>query len=63
MTGLFTCLYLAHIDSLGHAGKPFLLPQKSNDSYFFQYKSYNVPEFMKGMVRTNRKELEMAIGR
>lgn len=62
MTGLFTCLYLAHIDSSGHAGKPFLLPQKRSDSYFFQYKSYNVPEFMKGPVRTSRKDLEEVMG-
>lgn len=62
MTGLFTCLYLAHIDSSGHAEKPFLLPQKRSDFYFFQYKSYNVPEFMKRAVRTNRKDLEEVMG-
>ena len=63
MTGLFTCLYLAHIDSSGHAGKPFLLPQKRSDSYFFQYKSYNVPEFMKGPVCTSEKDLEAVMER
>lgn len=63
MTGLFTCLYLAHIDSSGHVGKPFLLPQKRSDSYFFQYKSYNVPEFMKGPVCTSEKDLEAVMER
>lgn len=62
-TGLYTCLYLAHVDVAGHVCKPFLLPQKTSGYYFYQYKSYNVPEFMKGKVRCGlkclRESLEM----
>lgn len=61
MTGLFTCLYLAHVDSSGLVGKPFLLPQKKSDFYFFHYKSYNVPEFVKGKIQVDRKSLEEAM--
>lgn len=62
MTGLYTCLYLAYVDASGHVGKPFLLPQKQSDYYFYQYKSYNVPEFMKGKVCVKRKEVRRAMG-
>lgn len=62
MTGLFTCLYIAHVDSQGVVGKPFLLPQNKSDYYLFQYKSYNVPEFMKGKIQVDRKRLKEAMG-
>ncbi|MDR1332240.1 MAG: hypothetical protein LBK07_09075 [Tannerella sp.] len=51
--GLYTRLYLAHIDEQGQASKPFLLPQKDVDFYGRFMKSYNVPEFITGKVRRN----------
>ncbi|MDR1339559.1 MAG: hypothetical protein LBK58_05870, partial [Prevotellaceae bacterium] len=51
--GLYTRLYLAHIDEHGQASKPFLLPQKDVNFYGYFMKSYNLPEFITGKVRKN----------
>jgi hypothetical protein len=51
--GLYTRLYLAHIDEQGQVSKPFLLPQKDTDFYGQFMKSYNIPEFITGKVRKN----------
>ncbi len=43
--GLYTRLYLAHVDANGHASKPFLLPQESPKKFYREMmESYNVPE-------------------
>ncbi len=43
--GLYTRLYLAHIDADGHASKPFLLPQVSPKKFYREMmESYNAPE-------------------
>jgi hypothetical protein len=45
--GLFTRLYIAHIDADGRCGKPFLLPQRHPRQYYDeQFNSYNIPEFV-----------------
>jgi hypothetical protein len=45
--GLFTRVYLAHIDADGRCGKPFLLPQRHPRQYYDeQFNSYNIPEFV-----------------
>lgn len=59
--GLYTSLYLAHIDEAGKVGKPFILPQKQSGFYFYQDKSYNVPEFMKGKMKDFRPEIQKLI--
>ncbi|MDR2120339.1 MAG: hypothetical protein LBP64_05630 [Tannerella sp.] len=51
--GLYTRLYLAHIDEHGQASKPFLLPQKDIHFYKRFMKSYNIPEFITGKIRKN----------
>ena len=51
--GLYTRLYIAHIDSEGNATKPFLLPQKDVDFYHRFMKSYNIPELVTGKVKQN----------
>jgi hypothetical protein len=51
--GLYTRLYLAHVDEQGQVSKPFLLPQKDVGFYDSFMKSYNVPEFITGKVRKN----------
>lgn len=48
--GVFTRPFFTHIDSTGHATKPFELPCKNPDYHRQLMKSYNVPEFMKGRV-------------
>ena len=53
--GLFTRLYIAHIDADGVAGKPFLLPQRDPKNYYEDlFRSYNVPEFVTGPVPLER---------
>ena len=53
--GLFTRLYIAHFDGNGVAGKPFMLPQREPASYYEGlFRSYNVPEFVKGPVKLDR---------
>lgn len=45
--GLFTRLFLCHIDEHGNIGKPFLLPQRNPRKYYSEsFFSYNVPEFV-----------------
>ncbi|MCI2108580.1 MAG: hypothetical protein LKJ95_07735 [Bacteroidales bacterium] len=47
--GLYTRLYISHIDREGKASKPFLLPQKNPREYYENLLySYNIPEFMTG---------------
>jgi dipeptidyl aminopeptidase/acylaminoacyl peptidase len=53
MDGLYTRLYIAHVDEQGQVSKPFLLPQKERSFYGRLMKSYNVPEFITGKVRKN----------
>lgn len=36
--------YFAYIDSNGKAYKPFVLPQKDPEHYYYTFKSYNIPE-------------------
>lgn len=53
--GLYTSPFLAHVDSSGRVGKPFILPQKQSDYYVWNYKSFNIPEFMTGKIKDRRK--------
>jgi len=59
--GLYTRPYIAHIDTNGIAGKPFLLPQKSSSYYLFQDRSYNIPEFMTGKIKNCRTRIEKVV--
>ena len=44
--GLYTRLYIAHIDAAGQASKPFLLPQRDPKMYYDDLMfSYNTPDF------------------
>lgn len=44
--GLYTRLYLAHMDEAGNVSKPFLLPQENPLEYYDEsVYSYNVPDF------------------
>ena len=60
--GLFTRLYIAHIDENGVAGKPFMLPQRDPANYYSElFFSYNVPEFISGPVPFNSIRAQQAI--
>ena len=56
--GLYTRPYIAYIDQEGKAHKPFLLPQKDPDFYSRFMKSYNIPEFITGKIKDNRRLLK-----
>jgi hypothetical protein len=58
--GLFTRPYFSHIDSLGNASKPFVLPQENPLFYKTCLEIYNVPEFVKESVRINPQALAEA---
>ena len=51
--GLYTKLYLSHIDGDGNASKPFVLPQANPYFYKSFMYSYNIPEFVKDRVDMN----------
>ena len=56
--GLYTRLYMTFIDEDGHGHKPFLLPQRNPRKYYGDLMfSYNIPEFVKGRVRTDRHRI------
>jgi len=56
--GLFTRLFICHIDENGRATKPFLLPQKNPvDFYKKLFYSYNIPEFMEGEVAAGKRAI------
>lgn len=49
--GMFTRLYLSHVNDNGEFSKPFSIPQKNPEfNHKFMY-SYNIPEFMKESVK------------
>lgn len=57
--GLYTRLYLAHIDAQGHVSKPFLLPQKHPRAYYDEsVYSYNVPDFTSKPVELDFRQVE-----
>lgn len=55
MDGLYTRLFISYIDDEGQAHKPFVIPQKETGFYHRFMKSYNVPEFITGKVKDNRR--------
>jgi hypothetical protein len=61
INGLYTMPYIAYFGKDGRLGKPFLLPQK--DSYYYDnsFYSFNIPEFVKGEVDIDVRELEKVI--
>jgi len=53
--GLYTRLYIAHIDANGKASRPFMLPQRNPMQNVYNLFSYNVPEFIIRPVKINVK--------
>jgi hypothetical protein len=58
--GLFTMPYFSHIDSLGNASKPFVLPQENPLFYETCLELYNVPEFTKEPIHISPQILAKA---
>lgn len=56
--GLYTRPHIAYVSETGEVGKTFVLPQKDVDFYHRFMYSYNVPEFVKGKVKDNRREIK-----
>ncbi len=62
MDGLYTRPFITYADVNGSFSKPFMLPQKDPDFYEGFLRSFNVPEFVKGKVRTDGRSMLKAIG-
>jgi len=57
-TGLYTRLYIAHLDENGQFGRPFLLPQKNPLEYYDRLVySYNTPDFTGRPVDLNIRKV------
>ena len=60
--GLFTRLYISHVDENGVAGKPFMLPQREPQAYYDAlFRSYNTPEFTTGPVVIDKIRAQKAV--
>ena len=59
--GNYTRPYIVHIDSNGHAGKPFELPCADPDYHRQFLKCYNIPEFMRGPVTIKPQQFADAL--
>lgn len=60
--GLFTQLFIAHIDDNGNASKPMLLPQiNPYDFYQMQFYSYNIPELVKSDIELSSFDIDKKI--
>lgn len=55
--GLYTRLYLTHVDDDGSCSKPVLLPQEDVYYYDRQMKSYNIPELVSSSVDIPSSEI------
>jgi hypothetical protein len=58
---LFTRPYFSYIDEAGHAGKPFVLPQKDPEYYDSLAETYSAPELIQGPVTVSREALANAL--
>ena len=59
--GNFTRPFFAHVDSNGHASKPFELPTDDPNYHREFLKCYNVPEFMRGPVTLKPQDFADAL--
>ncbi len=59
--GLFTRVYLAHVDTEGTVGKPFVLPQEDPGYYDGCLETFTVPEFLTGPIRVSPRALAAAV--
>jgi hypothetical protein len=60
--GLYTRPFIAYVDEGGKFSKPFMVPQRDPDFYEELLRSFNVPEFVEGKVKTDARDMLKAIG-
>jgi hypothetical protein len=60
--GLYTKLYIAHIDAQGRASKPFLLPQRNPRQYDDEnIYSFNTPDFARKPLTLDKQSLSKSL--
>jgi len=60
--GLYTQLYLAHIDADGKASKPFRLPQQNPREFDLEnIYSFNTPEFTKSAIEISEEQISQQL--
>lgn len=62
MDGLYTRPFITYVDENGSFSKPLMVPQKDPDFYETSLRSFNVPEFVKGKVRSDGRSMLKTIG-
>ncbi len=60
LDGLFARPFFSHVDSLGNASKPFVLPQENPQFYETCLQTFNVPELTKEAVHISPQALAKA---
>jgi len=56
--GLYTTLYIAHIDEQGRASRPFCLPQRNPREYYAEtIYSFNTPDFVQQHIQRDQAAL------
>lgn len=55
--GICTDAYFSHFDGKGRFSKPFILPQKDPVLHRKLFRVYNIPEFIKGPIKTRPQKL------
>lgn len=58
--GLCARPYFSYLDENGNVAKPFVLPQKDPTFYQHFLKTYNIPEFINGPVKTRPQQIARA---
>jgi hypothetical protein len=61
MDGLYSRVFLVHIDPFGHASKPFVMPQKNPNIYRKQDYSYSLPELIFESVPMHAYDISRAV--
>ena len=59
--GVFTRLYLAHLDAAGNVGEPFVLPQADPAYYDGCLQTFSLPEFVTDRIRVSPRRLAAAV--
>lgn len=60
--GLYTRPFITYAGENGSFSKPFMVPQKDPDFYEGLLRSFNIPEFVRGKVRTDGRSMLKAFG-
>ena len=60
--GLYTRPFISFVDDYGNFSKPFMVPQKDPDFYDDLLRSFNIPEFVTGKIKTDGRSMLKTIG-